>query len=305
MKRPVIYIIIGITFFLPGSCGRKPGYVVSREKMTDVLYDIRLAQAIYNNDPQFKPDGMKDALIAGLLRKHDMTQAELDSSLLWYSDNIQYYAAINDTVAARLKARNELLVQSRMASTGRGRQLNLIMPPFFYLSSYTPTLSFDIDTVRFKNTKNMSSFHLAFDIQGLSASQKAEAAVYFNYKDTLVKKRIPIENNSRYSISKPSLPDSLLESISGYIHLEYGRNSLSNVLVHNISCIDTLKTAGRIGSPASADRPANGSGTSTVTRKPLIDAEMQPKAEPEKKQPEREKTLGVGRRATELRRDPN
>jgi len=250
--------------------------VIPQKKMTDVLYDIRLTQSIYNNDPQFKSDEMKDALVDGVLRKHNITQAELDSSLLWYSDNIQYYSAINDTVAARLKAHNELLIQSRMA-VNRGKQSNLIIPTFFYLNSQTPTLSFDIDTVKFKNTKNISSFHLKFDIQGLSAMQKAEAAVYFNYKDTLVREKLPIESNTHYTINKPSLPDSLLKSISGYIHLENSRHSLSNVLIHNISYIDTLKVDRRTDSPRS-DRPGTTTRTSTPTSKPAVNTE-QPKSE--------------------------
>ena len=90
-----------------------------------------------------------------------------------------------------------------------------------------------------KSIKNISDFHLKFDIQGLSAKQKAEAAIYFNYKDTLVKTRIPIESNSHYSISKPSLPDSLLNGISGYIHLKNNTSS-GNVLIHNISYIDSV-----------------------------------------------------------------
>jgi hypothetical protein len=218
--------------------------------MTDVLYDIRLTQAIYNNDPQFASDEMKDALVEGVLRKHNITQAELDSSLLWYSDNIEYYKAINDTVADWLKAKNELLEQSRMASQDKGRLMNRLIPSFFYLNRYTPTLSFDIDTIKIKTVKNISDFHLNFDIQGVSTSQKVEAAVYFNYKDTLVKRIILVENNRHYSINKPVLPDSLLKSISGYIHLGNNKNSLSNVLIYNINYM-----------PASPDRPAADSET--------------------------------------------
>jgi hypothetical protein len=270
--------------------------------MTEVLYDIRLAQSIYNSDPQFRSDEMKDALVAGVLRKHNITQAELDSSLLWYSDNIQYYAAINDTVAARLKANNELLIQSKMASSGRRRRANLIVPPFFCLNNYTPTLSFDIDTVKFKDTKNISSFHLNFDIQGLSTSQKAEAAVYFNYTDTLVRKKIPIESNSRYSIDKPSLPDSLLKSISGYIHLENSRNSLPDVLIYNISYIDTLKSAGQADSPVSPDKFVNDSKTDTLIQRKAIDIENQP----EREKPRRiDDTSRISVRAAELRRERN
>ncbi|WP_370525406.1 DUF4296 domain-containing protein [Dysgonomonas sp. 521] len=232
--------------------------------MTEVLYDIRLTQSIYVNDPQFKSDEMKDALVAGVLRKHKITQAELDSSLLWYSDNIRYYSAINDTVAARLKSRNESLMRSRTATGTNRRQTNQIIPGFYYLNEYTPTLSFNIDSLKIKSIKNISFFHLKFDVQGLSAQQKAEASIYFNYKDTLVRRKMPVERNTHYSFSKPSLPDSLLKSISGYIHLKDDINNISsNVLIYNISYIDSLAV-----SPRGADSPNRTKTTSDAVKKP-------------------------------------
>lgn len=281
MQRPVIYIILAV--FLLSSCNRRPGDVVSPQKMTEVLYDIRLTQSIYANDPQFKSDEMKDALVAGVLRKHKITQAELDSSLLWYSDNIQYYSAINDTVAARLKAKNESLMRSRIGSGANRRQTNQIIPTFYYLNEYSPTLSFDIDSLKIKNIKNISLFHLKFDIQGLSAEQEAEASVYFNYKDTLVRRKMPIERNTHYSFSKPSLPDSLLKSISGYIHLKNDINNISsNVLIYNISYIDSLKVSTR-----GADSPNKTGRTSDEVRKPAT-GNISNTEEAKKEQPKNE-----------------
>lgn len=238
--RPIIYITISITVLLC-SCSRRPRYVIPERKMMEVLYDIRLAQSIYLNDPQFKPDEKKDALVAGVLEKHKITQAELDSSLLWYSDNIQAYSEINDSVASRLRARNEALMASRIVQNTRGRQrFDLVVPTYYYLDKYTPTLSFDIDSFKMKGIKNISAFNLKFDVQGLSDLQKAEAAVFFTYKDTLVRKMVPIEGNKQYSLSKPQLPDSLLKSISGYVHLRNNATVSSGVVLYNMSYIDSL-----------------------------------------------------------------
>ena len=251
--RPIIYITISITILLC-SCSRRPRYVIPERKMMEVLYDIRLAQSIYLNDPQFEPDEKKDALVAGVLEKHKITQAELDSSLLWYSDNIQAYSEINDSVASRLRARNEVLMSSRMAQNAKGRRrLDLIIPTSYYLDKYTPTLSFDIDSFKIKGIKNISAFHLKFDVQGLNDLQKAEAAVFFTYKDTLVRKIVPIEGNKQYSLSKPQLPDSLLKSVSGYVHL---KNSVvsSNVILYNMSYIDSLTTSSTEGARRMPDR---------------------------------------------------
>lgn len=222
------------------SCSRRPSYVMPEKKMMEVLFDIRLTQSIYMNDPQFKLDEKKDALVAGVLEKHKITQAELDSSLLWYSDNIQAYAEINDSVASRLRAKNEMLMSARMSENTKGRQrLDLFIPTSYSLDKYTPTLAFNIDSFKIKATKNISAFNFKFNVQGLSEKQRAEAAIYFTYKDTLVRKSIPIEANRHYVLSKPQLPDSLLKSISGYIHIK-GNVEEPNVLLYNMSYIDSL-----------------------------------------------------------------
>lgn len=101
MQRFIIYIIILTAFFT--SCGRRPRYVIPEDKMVDVLYDIHIAQAIYRDNHLYSDDSKKDALIEGVLRKYKITQADLDSSLFWYSDNIQYYRIVNDSVISRLK----------------------------------------------------------------------------------------------------------------------------------------------------------------------------------------------------------
>ncbi len=254
MLRPIIYIII-TTVALLSSCSRRPGYVIPEKKMMEVLYDIRLTQSIYLNDPQFKSDEKKDALVAGVLEKHKITQVELDSSLLWYSDNIQAYSEINDSVAARLRARNEALMSSRIVQNTKGRQrFDLVIPTYYYLDKYTPTLSFNIDSSKIKGMKNISAFNFKFDVQGLNDLQKAEAAVFFTYKDTLIRKVIPIDRNEQYSLSKPQLPDSLLNNISGYIHIRNNTGISSGVILYNMSYIDSVSVSPAIQSNATESR---------------------------------------------------
>jgi hypothetical protein len=250
--------------------------------MMDVLYDIRLIQAIYVTDGQFSSDEMKDALVAGVLEKHKITQAELDSSLLWYSDNIQSYSAINDSVASRLKAKSEALTSYRMALNSKGRhKLDLIIPTYYHLDEYTPTLSFTIDSSRIKNIKDINAFHLKFDVQGLSHSQKAEAAVYFTYKDTSICKVTAIDKNQHYALSKPQLPDSLLKGITGYIHIKNPVGIPSNILLYNISYIDSLGVSQReVDKPATT--PENRSESRPIQERRLEDIRPERPRRPEK-----------------------
>ncbi|MDR1883294.1 MAG: DUF4296 domain-containing protein [Prevotella sp.] len=247
-QRTVIYIILAIAILL-GSCGRRPRYVVHEDKMTDVLYDIQLAQAIYRSGSAFGSDEKKDALLNGILEKHEMTRAELDSSLLWYSDNIEIYNTINDSVASRLRAAGNAMMPA--GSNAR----DYLIPPFCFLNEQMPTMSFNMDSSKIK-TVDLAKFSLRFDVQGLSHLQKVEAAIFFIYKDTLVKEIVPVEENVRYTFAKPQLADSLLENISGYVHLENKVKGISpDVILYNICYQDSIADAAPVSGISSADKP--------------------------------------------------
>lgn len=239
MWRPVIYIIIVLSAIVAFcSCGKRPRYVISESKMMEILYDIRLAQAIYSNNSQFYADSLKDALVAGVLEKYDITQAQLDTSLVWYADNIDQYRIINDSVRSRLRARSNLLAEQKSKMDMKFSQQNYLIPPFYYLNEFTPTLRFEIDSLKIK-TIDLPSFVLSFDVQGLSPLQEADATVYFTYKDTLIRSSYNIDRNTNYTIVKPQLADSLLKSISGYIHIDKKIGIPAQVMLYNISYSDS------------------------------------------------------------------
>ena len=242
MRRIIIFTFIII--LLLGACSRRPGYVMSEKKMVDVLVDIQLAQAIYIRNNQFYSNDKKDALIEGILKKHKITQAELDSSLVWYADNIAYYETINDSVASMLRTRSNQYAAYISKIAGQDNPQRII-PAYFNLNRSTPTISFDIDSNRIK-TFDIPKFKLKFNVFGLSDFQDVEAAVYFRYKDTIVKNIIPIDKNQLYVFDKPNLADSLLESISGYVHLrDKTINPLSKVMLYNISYMDSVTVAAK------------------------------------------------------------
>jgi hypothetical protein len=240
MRHPAVYTIF-IVVILFAACGRRPHYVMDEDKMADVLYDLDLARTISSGDPNFRTEAQKEALKNGILKKHEITQAELDSSLLWYSDNIEIYNKINDSVASRLRNTNKAILDKRTASYSSGNLSNYLIPPYFYLNEYAPTMSLSIDSLRIK-TIDLPKFRLKFDVQGLSPLVKAEAAVFFIYKDTLVKRIIPMVRNTRYTFDKPHLADSLLKSIAGYVHVRCKAEGipLPDVLIYNLSYTDSL-----------------------------------------------------------------
>ncbi len=225
--------------------------------MMEILYDIRLAQAIYSNNSQFYTDSLKDVLVAGVLEKYDITQAQLDTSLVWYADNIDQYRIINDSVTSRLRAKSNLLAEQKSKMDMKFSQQNYLIPPFYYLNEFTPTLRFEIDSLKIK-TIDLPSFVLSFDVQGVSPLQKADATLYFTYKDTLIRSSYDINKNTNYTITKPQLPDSLLKSISGYIHIDKRIGTSTQVMLYNISYSDSILVKKGLASPSGkSDHPTD------------------------------------------------
>ncbi len=222
--------------------------------MVDVLYDIQLAQAIYrNNSALYGTDEEKDALIAGVLTKHKVSQADLDTSLVWYADNIKYYVEINDSVSARLRATSNFYSDLMKAADSKMRIANMVLPPFAYLNENNPTLRFEVDSQRISKI-DLPNFHIRFDVQGVNNLQKLEAAVFYSYKDTLVKEIIPIAENKHYEFIKPELPDSLLKTIYGYVHYKNKVQGLpQQTVLYNISYVDSVLVSNAADNTLSPD----------------------------------------------------
>ena len=103
---PVLFLIL-----LFCACSKRPSYVLSERKMEKVLYDIYLAEAEINtNHPIFSTDSArKQELLNSVLKKHKITEAVLDTSLVWYSGNLDKYFQINEKVNKRFTAEAERL----------------------------------------------------------------------------------------------------------------------------------------------------------------------------------------------------
>ena len=88
---------------LLAACSKVPDGILSEKKMQGVLTDMLLAEAMVNVDYNtYKSDTMKLALYESVFRKHDITQAVYDSSLVWYGRNLDIYMEVYNRVLADL-----------------------------------------------------------------------------------------------------------------------------------------------------------------------------------------------------------
>jgi len=85
--------------------GCRPRDVLSNSKMREVLYDLhRVDGALQTAGYVHGHDKEQAAYYQSVLDKHGVTQAQFDSSLVWFTDNPQIFNKIYPKVIDRLQA---------------------------------------------------------------------------------------------------------------------------------------------------------------------------------------------------------
>ena len=109
--------------------GCRPRGVLSNNEMREVLYDLHRADgAIQLAGYNYSHDQEVAGYYKNVLDKHGITQAEFDSSLVWFTDNPQIFNKIYPKVIARLEADLEVEKQIREAAREKQSATNYTTP---------------------------------------------------------------------------------------------------------------------------------------------------------------------------------
>ena len=96
-----LFIYLSPILFL--ACSGKPAYVVSDKKMENVLFDLYIAEAGMNEHPGvfYNDSAKKQDLLQSVFKKHKISQAAFDTSLVWYNSKLKRYLKINTQLSER------------------------------------------------------------------------------------------------------------------------------------------------------------------------------------------------------------
>ena len=93
---------------LLGSC--RPRGILSSREMEDILVDLHIGDGImYVAGYDISSSDTEQRIFAVLLEKRGVTQAQFDSSLVWYTNHPQRFDKIYPRVCARLTAERNAL----------------------------------------------------------------------------------------------------------------------------------------------------------------------------------------------------
>lgn len=118
MKR---IAVIGVsTLMLCGlfGCGKKvPKDVIQPQAMEDLLYDYHLATTL-SADLPYNENYKKEAYLAYVFKKHHVTEAEFDSSMVWYSRHSDEMTTIYQNLQKRMETTAEQLKKQTIRHSG-------------------------------------------------------------------------------------------------------------------------------------------------------------------------------------------
>lgn len=88
------------------ACSHTPEGIIPEKQMRDVMIDLRTAEAMIYDDPQrYETFEQRRALFNDVFAKYHLTEAQYDSSLMWYGRNLDIYMGVCDMALEEMDRR--------------------------------------------------------------------------------------------------------------------------------------------------------------------------------------------------------
>lgn len=209
--------------------------------MEKVLYDVYLAEAVINTDyPTFSSDSLrKQELFSSVLKKHKITQVDLDTSLAWYAGHLEKYFKINDNLSKRFTKETETLRQkdeTAMKSIAPNNATVLPVKKERFLLTSSDLLKNAAYTFKADTAISWYGgvYELQFNILGVSASLRPVVTLCVQCTDTTFVKRDTINQNGLFATYLTVLQRKQAKKLYGSIYFP-DINPRTTVFIHRFS----------------------------------------------------------------------
>ncbi len=247
LHKPFSIVFFLLSFFL-GSCKKDiPKGVIQPARMETLLYDYHLAKAIADELPY--EERYKQPLYTDyVLKKHNTTQAEFDSSMVWYARHTQELTKIYEAVNKRYKAEQALvnhliaLRDNKPEMTQPGDSIDIWYDTRLALltnSILTNKLKFDIpaDTNFKRHDELVWRMRYTFLPYSKNLNDTAFVAMYIKYaNDSSVQVTKKILTSGVDSIILQSDSAYEMKNIRGFVYYP-GKDSTRSLLIDRITLI--------------------------------------------------------------------
>ena len=245
-----LFILLG---GLAYSCQNRPKEVLNRRQMERLMYDVYIAEATMENDYQnFNTPEKKEAYINKVFKAHKTTQTQWDTSLSWYSDRIDLYLKMNDSVKARLQRARQgidaMVVQNQVNQADPALLPPSYLPPLYTFSmpDTKKGFRFRLDSAEVSSKVTGNDFLFTFSVVGIPPqfSSAFTSLLTLVYSDTTIYRFQHISENKTYEFSVSKyIPGDTITEITGFVHLQDSTGVIPHIQLYNISFRDMQLTS--------------------------------------------------------------
>lgn len=267
MKKLFQYFLIVLSIvqvlFLASCEVKRPAGVFSKGKMEDILYDYHIACTLAENGSYEQMSYRKALYVQSVFKKHDVTEAQFDSSLHWYCRNADKMAEIYEDVQKRMQSdiddMNKLITTSQRTSdkvAASGDSIDL-----WSFSRVTRLTGDDMSSHLTFLVNSDSTFHqrdaLEWSVNVLNPAADVshmpimELTVQYA-NDSTVSRRVQITGSGNYNLRVQSELVCDIRSVKGFIYFPKGSNGAL------VLKINYLKRFHAHGKPATSTPTAPG-----------------------------------------------
>jgi len=246
--KKILFLILSLVLFI--ACEEdRPSNILSQGKMEDVLYDYHLAQAMIDQLDIEEREKMAQAYIDAVYEKYDITEAEFDSSLVYYNRNAK---ELNE-IYANLRERYEDYNRELSLATG-----NDVMTAYSQ-NGDTANIWSGAKLVMLKNKEGLnyssftfnsdSSFHrkdkfllicntILISETNNSSDSYVNIGLTITYKDgKTTASTIRTSSTREMQLNVASNDDKDIQSVSGYFYYNTDCESRNLAFVSNIGLV--------------------------------------------------------------------
>jgi len=242
---------------LVASCSRVPKDIISEKKMRSLLYDMLLAEAIVEtNYDKYPTSKEREAVYDAVFRTHRITQAEYDSSLVWYGQNMDLYMQIYKLVLSDVNKSIDDLgeIKPNPLSGDVSAKDSIDVWIFNRFFTFNPNRVFN--TLKFSIKPKMpyssgSSYVLGLSVWGLGDGTKYKPVISINavQADTIVTVNKEITSDGYYEVVLRTVPVKQVPCVYGYIRIDGEASDYHRIYIDKIRLMKYNYGSKAIGAP--------------------------------------------------------
>lgn len=238
LHRYSVVLLLGTLLF---ACSKVPDEILSEKEMQAVQVDMQLAEAIISlNSKDFPDNAHKEALYQSIFRKYGITEAEYDSSLVWYGRHLDIYMKVYDRVLADLNKRQKALGDVQASAAPVSKQDSVDIWPRLTSLQLEPDALFNGVTFDIKPETNYSSgstFVLGMDVWGLNKDMAyyPEIRISADQGDTIVTMNDKILRDGYHETILKTVPTKQIKRVYGYIFMNNADSSYYKVYLDSLN----------------------------------------------------------------------